>query len=73
MADRELQIAVDAAYTLLLIDAARTYGLIDDRLNVDIAQCNTLLEKAKAQGVKPSRGNVEINATVLVFPGAMSR
>lgn len=45
--------ASNLAYTLLCIDSARQYGLIEGGPQVNVEQCELIVERAKMRGIKP--------------------
>lgn len=49
----EWQIAVDTAEILLMLDAAKTYGLVEGGPIVDMARCHELLQRGAALGIRP--------------------
>ena len=50
----EWQEAVDLAETLLLIDSARQYGLIETDLKTDLRRCDDILARGRARGYHPA-------------------
>ncbi len=50
----EWQLAVDAAKALVLIDAARAYGLIRGGPAVDVERCCEILDGGAARGIFPA-------------------
>ncbi|MGH9942458.1 MAG: hypothetical protein ACRD9R_08895 [Pyrinomonadaceae bacterium] len=53
------QEAADAAEVLLLVDAARQYGLVRGGPTVDVARCEEILAGGRQRGVLPRRAVVE--------------
>lgn len=53
------QEAADAAYTLLLIESARSYGLVSGGLNVDTDRALEILDRARDHGIVPSADALE--------------
>ena len=51
----EWQEAANLAHTLLLIDAARFYGLINRGPDIDTDRCEEIIERAQALGITPTR------------------
>lgn len=52
--------AVCLADGLLVIDAARNYGLITGGPDVDVARCQDILEQARDRGHKPQENAIQI-------------
>lgn len=50
----EWQEAVDAAWFMLCLDAARQYGLITGGPGINQARCEDLLRRGKALGYRPT-------------------
>lgn len=50
----EWQEAADDAYTLLLIDSAKQYGLIEGGPTINVERCEVILDRAKIRGIAPS-------------------
>lgn len=50
---QEWQAAANAARELLLIDAARQYGLIEGGPIPDVDRCEEILRLAKERGIEP--------------------
>lgn len=63
------QIAIDAAYLLLLFDAAKKCGLLNERLEVDVPRCQKLLDQGRVKGIRPRHGVIELDFFVLIYPG----
>lgn len=53
MSRPELQEAVNTAHFLLLLDAARQYGLITDAPDVNAFRCEEILLEGRNRGVLP--------------------
>jgi hypothetical protein len=50
----EWQEAVDGAYFLLWLDAARQYGLVEGGPGIDQERCAYMIELGKGRGIRPS-------------------
>lgn len=50
---REWQEAADLAWTLLMVDSAKQYGLITGGPAVNLDRCETILHRASRRGIKP--------------------
>jgi hypothetical protein len=55
----EWQDAVDAANALLLIDAAKAYGLVTGGPDVNIERCEDILARGLSRGIRPRHGSAE--------------
>ena len=55
----EWQHATNLAHTLLLIDAARLYGLITGGPDIDAARCEEIIDRAQALGITPTDEMIE--------------
>ena len=49
----EWQLAADGAHTLLCIDSAKQYGLIEGGPVINVERCEVILERAKIRGITP--------------------
>ena len=54
----EWQEAANAAYFLLLVDAAREYGMTTGGPEVKIERCNWILAEARKRGITPAKDDV---------------
>ena len=52
----EWQAAADAAEMLLSIDAARQYGLVDQKMQIDVGRCRDVLMEASLRDITPRPG-----------------
>lgn len=55
----EWQEAVDAAHALLVLDAARQYGLVRGGPVPNVERCEEILKRGKQRRVKPSKHAIE--------------
>lgn len=55
----EWQAAVDAAHALLVIDAARQYGLVTGGPDIDVVRCEEILERGRKKHITPRPDAVE--------------
>lgn len=55
----EWQTAVDAANALLIIDAAKAYGLVTGGPMVNIERCEDILAQGLSRGIRPRQGSAE--------------
>lgn len=51
--DDQWQDAVDAAHAMLMLEAARLYGLVTGGPEVNIERCVEILEDGQARGIHP--------------------
>jgi len=61
----EWQEAVDLAEGFLLIESARSYGLITGGPKVDVARCEEILVAGRRRGVRPRSAAAEQLARML--------
>jgi hypothetical protein len=50
---REWREAVEAAHSLMCLDAARQYGLVEGGPEIDVGRCIEILEDGRALGIVP--------------------
>ncbi|HEX8118244.1 MAG TPA: hypothetical protein VF521_13295, partial [Pyrinomonadaceae bacterium] len=55
----EWQTAVDGAYALLTLDAARQYGLVTGGQGANVERCRKILEAGRARGFVPGPERVD--------------